>query len=151
MNTRETNFTLRSCASLAQQASPGKAGFTEKRPVRKYRAFFMGRGGFEPPKSATADLQSAPFGHSGTYPYKRISQSFKTKTVCRRRFKVPPGFGPGNEGFADLCLTTWLWHQIKWSGRRDSDSRPPPWQGGALPTELLPQMVPWGGIEPPTL
>ena len=26
------------------------------------------RGGFEPPKSATADLQSAPFGHSGTYP-----------------------------------------------------------------------------------
>ena len=26
--------------------------------------------------------------------------------------EVPPGFGPGNEGFADLCLTTWLWHQI---------------------------------------
>ena len=26
----------------------------------------------------------------------------------------------------------------KWSGRRGSDSRPPPWQGGALPTELLP-------------
>ena len=52
--------------------------------------------------------------------------------------EVPPGFGPGNEGFADLCLTTWLWHHKKWSGRRDSDSRPPPWQGGALPTELLP-------------
>ena len=29
----------------------------------------VGRGGFEPPKSETADLQSAPFGHSGTYPY----------------------------------------------------------------------------------
>ena len=28
--------------------------------------------------------------------------------------------------------------QTKWSGRRDSNSRPPPWQGGALPTELLP-------------
>ena len=26
-------------------------------------------GGFEPPKSVTADLQSAPFGHSGTHPY----------------------------------------------------------------------------------
>ena len=26
----------------------------------------------------------------------------------------------------------------KWSGRRDSDPRPPPWQGDALPTELLP-------------
>ena len=29
-----------------------------------------------------------------------------------------------------------------WSGRRDSDSRPPPWQGGALPTELLPRDQP---------
>ena len=27
-----------------------------------------------------------------------------------------------------------------WSGRRDSDSRPQPWQGCALPTELLPQI-----------
>ena len=26
-------------------------------------------GGFEPPKSETTDLQSAPFGHSGTPPY----------------------------------------------------------------------------------
>ena len=26
-------------------------------------------GGFEPPKSLTADLQSAPFGRSGTLPY----------------------------------------------------------------------------------
>ncbi len=29
----------------------------------------MGRGGFEPPKSLTTDLQSVPFGHSGTFPY----------------------------------------------------------------------------------
>ena len=28
----------------------------------------VGRDGFEPSKSLTADLQSAPFGHSGTYP-----------------------------------------------------------------------------------
>ena len=35
----------------------------------KRRFFLVGRGGFEPPKSLTADLQSAPFGHSGTYPY----------------------------------------------------------------------------------
>ena len=41
--------------------------------------FFMGRGGFEPPKSATADLQSAPFGHSGTYPYKRIFAILQNK------------------------------------------------------------------------
>jgi hypothetical protein len=28
----------------------------------------VGSGGFEPPKSKTADLQSAPFGHSGNCP-----------------------------------------------------------------------------------
>ncbi len=53
--------------------------------------------------------------------------------------EVPSRFELENKGFADLRLTTWLWHRKKWSGRRGSDSRPPPWQGGALPTELLPQ------------
>ena len=42
-----------------------------------------------------------------------------------------------NEGFADLCLTTWPQHRI-WSGLRGSNSLPPPWQGGALPDELKP-------------
>ena len=46
--------------------------------------------------------------------------------------EVPPGFEPGNKGFADLRLTTWLWRRV-WSGRRDSDPRHPPWQGGTLP------------------
>ena len=25
--------------------------------------------------------------------------------------EVPPGFEPGNKGFADLGLTAWLWHR----------------------------------------
>ena len=29
----------------------------------------VGRDGFEPSKSQTTDLQSAPFGHSGTFPF----------------------------------------------------------------------------------
>ena len=29
--------------------------------------------------------------------------------------------------------------EMKWSGRRGSNSLPPPWQGGALPDELRPQ------------
>ena len=33
------------------------------------RAELVGEGGFEPPKSLTTDLQSAPFGHSGIPPY----------------------------------------------------------------------------------
>ena len=28
-----------------------------------------------------------------------------------------------------------------WSGKRDSNSRLPPWQGGALPTELFPHIT----------
>ena len=32
-------------------------------------AVLVGRGGFEPPKSKTSDLQSDPFGHSGICPY----------------------------------------------------------------------------------
>ncbi len=27
--------------------------------------------------------------------------------------KAPPGFEPGNKGFADLRLTTWLWRPKK--------------------------------------
>src|SRR5699024_10623053 len=74
--------------------------------------------------------------------------------------EVTPGFEPGNQGFADPCLTTWLCHQILkkalaapfsfWSGRRGSNSLPLPWQGGALPDELRPHMVPPIGIEPMT-
>ncbi len=36
-------------------------------------------GGFEPPKSSTTDLQSAPFGHSGTPPYS-IGAGGRTRT-----------------------------------------------------------------------
>ena len=76
--------------------------------------------------------------------------------------EAPPGIGPGNEGFADLCLTAWLWCRLKergyersirthkWSGLRGSNPPPPPWQGGALPNELNPQVVPPVGIEPTT-
>jgi hypothetical protein len=39
----------------------------------------------------------------------------------------------------------------KWSGKRDSNSRPRPWQGRALPTELFPQNgVPKGSRTPVT-
>ena len=69
----------------------------------------------------------------------------------------------GDEGFADPCLTAWLWRHdnwrgsihyplpypvqnrhavppLHWSGRRGSNPPPQPWQGCALPNELLPQM-----------
>ena len=36
---------------------------------QNYSHFLVGRGGFEPPKSKTSDLQSDPFGRSGICPY----------------------------------------------------------------------------------
>ena len=90
----------------------------------------------------------------------RASASSATSAMC---LEAAPRFELGDKGFADLCLTTWLcrhfckhlctdqyvWvnfnppsrdiyiHKIMnykfWSGKRDSNSRPSPWQGDALP------------------
>ncbi len=35
---------------------------------KRAQDILVGRGGFEPPKAMPADLQSAPFGRSGTDP-----------------------------------------------------------------------------------
>ena len=32
---------------------------------------------------------------------------------CQTVLEAPPGIGPGNKGFADLCLTAWLWRRIR--------------------------------------
>ena len=39
-----------------------------RRPLGSSGSALVGEGGFEPPKSLTTDLQSAPFGHSGIPP-----------------------------------------------------------------------------------
>ena len=43
--------------------------YISKKTSTDVLVFFLGRGGFEPPKQVAADLQSVPFGHSGTSPY----------------------------------------------------------------------------------
>ena len=65
---------------------------------------------------------------------------------CFSFLEAPPRFELGHKGFADLCLTTWLWRHIYevqiseplWSGLRGSNPPPRPWQGRALPNELNP-------------
>ena len=42
---------------------------TKNRIFMNKNAVLVGRGGFEPPKSKTSDLQSDPFGRSGICPY----------------------------------------------------------------------------------
>ena len=66
--------------------------------------------------------------------------------LCSDVVEATPGIEPGNEDFADPCLTAWLCRR-RWSGRRGSNPPPQPWQGCALPNELLPQIRrPCGGM-----
>ena len=73
----------------------------------------------------------------------------------RKELEARAGIEPAHKGFADLSLTTWVPrlglgfepesshsanHLVdfcrggaEWSGRRDLNSRPSPWQGDALP------------------
>ena len=43
------------------------------------------------------------------------------------------GLEPTTDRLTADCSTDWAIEEWKWSGKRDSNSRPPPWQGGALP------------------
>ncbi len=49
--------------------SPASFQTAPSRDNMKFPSREMGGGGFEPPKHYAADLQSVPFGHSGTPPY----------------------------------------------------------------------------------
>ena len=42
---------------------------TLKKDLASAKSFLVGEDGFEPSKHKAADLQSVPFGHSGTLPY----------------------------------------------------------------------------------
>ena len=65
-----------------------------------------------------------------------------TKKETRARvslfLEAPPGFEPGVKDLQSHALPLGYGAK-KWSGQRDSNSLPPPWQGGALPNELCPQ------------
>ena len=52
-----------------------------KKHLQNEDAFFVGSDGFEPPKLEAADLQSAPFGHSGNYPLVGVD-GFEPPTLC---------------------------------------------------------------------
>ena len=80
--------------------------------------------GFEPSKSSTADLQSAPFSHSGTLPY---------------WVKLASGAG-GRTWTVNLLITNQLLCQLSytsmWCLRVESNHRHRDFQSLALPTEL---------------
>ena len=52
-----------------------------KNPRTFVRGFVVGEGGFGPPKSLTTDLQSAPFGRSGTLPHYGAGDRSRTNNL----------------------------------------------------------------------
>src|ERR1039458_4781766 len=88
---------------------------------------------------------------------KMSSASTTTPGKSLKRWEARAGIEPAHKGFADLSLTTWVPRPgrtalkydslqttlanpavvrrggVEWSGRRDLNSRPSPWQGDALP------------------
>ena len=86
----------------------------------------------------------------GVTPHKRKN----TPAGCSFLLEAPPGLEPGvrdlqsralplgyGAGY-EICGRGGVRKSFCWSGLRGSNSLPPPWQGGALPDELKPQMVP---------
>lgn len=63
-------------------------------------------GGFEPPKSTTTDLQSVPFGHSGTPPMKIFLSTHPVKTSRADEGTRTP----------DLLITNQLLYQLSYVG-----------------------------------
>ena len=109
--------------------------------------------GFEPLNRGFADL---PLNHLGTSPRTQTARPGRFRRQGNRRLLVrlaaPRGFEPRltdpksavlplDEG-AEARSLGWLpccrQQKREWSGRRDSNPRPSPWQGDALPTEPLP-------------
>ena len=106
----------------------------------------VGRGGFEPPKAEPSDLQSDPFGHSGTSPENRRSSKnnhksyqknlagtidspkprYSPKPEWEKRAPLPAGYSGAGSGRG---VPPWSW-------REDSNLRPADYKSAALPAEL---------------
>ena len=73
INTRKANITRLKAVYHCEAIELAVRRIELKKALAIASALFLvGAGGFEPPKSSTTDLQSAPFGHSGTLPHKFI-------------------------------------------------------------------------------
>ena len=108
---------------------------TEARDTSEGRSFgdLEATAGFEPANRGFADLRLGPLGYvapCGAGCPSRIRTSvFGSKVRCPTA---------GRRG-KDLGVS--VDRAKNWSGRRDSNPRPSPWQGDALPTEPLPLEV----------
>ena len=101
----------------------------------RFRLFLVERDGFEPSKSVTTDLQSAPFGHSGISPYgagdrNRTNNLLITNQLLCQLSYTSRSWCLGAESnhrhrdFQSLALPTELSGQKKWRPGSGSNRRP---------------------------
>ena len=122
---------------------PSKYPNAQKDQSVRIGLFVVGEDGFEPSKRYAADLQSVPFGHSGTPPY---------AIVCLNRSEWSRQTDSFNQGAARssphrqrssaLHFIVRVFQQPKseWSRQTDSNPRPADYKSAALPTELCRQL-----------
>ena len=131
------------CAPISHLAPERNRASRKTRPL--IAVLLEAAAGIEPANSGFADHR---LSHLAMPP----------RSACRACTPDPPGLvAPGTlPGWGEpLYVTTQAGRRPArvghfWSGRPDSNRRPSPWQGGALPTELLPlsqrQLHPTGTV-----
>ena len=85
------------------------------------------------------------FEHGGFFVWRRDPESNWARRICNplhNRFAIAPKPRCDKNGKLELPISVKKHERYfnVWSGKRDSNSRPQPWQGCALPTELFPHL-----------
>ena len=101
--------------------------------------------GFEPPTSCSQSTRATKLRHTPSRRNIPFSQALcnyiVANRICQYFSSAPPLPCGLRFGRKRACLTGSRRIGSKWSGRRDSDSRHPPWQGGTLPLSYYRKLV----------
>ena len=139
-------------------------GFTTGRLIRKrIRMFPQTRAIKKRPNSRPQSLHGADNGIRTRDPHLgkvMLYQLSHVRMFGFQKLEATPGFEPGVKALqasalplghvailASCLIKSWLVsqpaHLRQWSGQRDSNPRPSPWQGDALPAEPCPHHKWW--------